>query len=349
MKINKKPFGTLSNGKKIELYTLSAGELALSVSTLGATITSLYAPSAKTGVEDILLGYSTLGGYAADQVFFGATIGRFANRIGGARFAIDGKTYTLLKNVGENCLHGGLKNFSRQVWSAEQYEDKGGVYVRFELKSPDNDEGFPGNLKAAVSYGLTKSNEVAAIYEATVDAPCPINLTNHAYFNLAGEGRGDVLSHEVIIHASEYLPVDEDSITTGEMAKVELTPFDFRLWKPIGLEIDKTAPAAGYDHCYVIDGALDGAPDKLRPVAEVFERSSGRIMRVFATQPGVQFYTGNYLHNIAGKTGSVYNKHAGFCLETQHLPDSPNKPQFPSCIYGPDRKYAEKAVFKFDW
>ncbi|MDR0374164.1 MAG: galactose mutarotase [Treponema sp.] len=345
MKINKKPFGTLSNGKKIELYTLSAGELTLSVSTLGATLTSLYAPSRKTGVEDILLGYSTLGGYAADQAFFGATIGRFANRIGGARFMIDGKTCVLFKNDGENCLHGGLKNFGRQVWSAEQYQDKDGVYVRFELKSPDNDEGFPGDLKAAASYGLTKSNEVAAIYEATVDAPCPVSFTNHAYFNLAGEGRGDTLSHEVIIHASEYLPVDEHGIPTGESAPVDMTPFDFRLWKPIGVDIDKTAPAAGYDHCYVIDGS----PGKLRPAAEVFERSSGRIMRVFTTQPGVQFYTGNHLRGIAGKTGSVYNAHAGFCLETQHFPDSPNKPQFPSCVYGPDRSYAEKAVFKFDW
>lgn len=339
----------LSNGKKIELYTLSAGELTLSVSTLGATLTSLYAPSRKTGVEDILLGYSTLGGYATDPVFFGVTVGRFANRIGGSRFTLDGKTYTLFKNDGENCLHGGLKNFSRQVWSAEQYQDKDGVYVRFGLKSPDNDEGFPGTLKAAVSYGLTLSNEVAITYEAAVSAPCPVNLTNHAYFNLAGEGRGDVLSHEVIIHAAEYIPVDEHGVPTGEVAKVELTPFDFRLWRPIGMDIDKTAPAAGYDHCYVIDGALDGAPGKLRPAAEVFERASGRIMRVFTTQPGVQFYTGNHLHTIAGKNGSVYNKHAGFCLETQHFPDSPNKPQFPSCIYGPKRDYAEKTVFKFEW
>ncbi|MDR0707451.1 MAG: galactose mutarotase [Treponema sp.] len=347
MKINKKPFGMLSNGKKIDLYTLSAGELTLSISTLGATLTSLYAPSRKTGVADILLGYSTLGGYAADSVFLGVTVGRFANRIGGARFTIDDKTYTLFKNDGENCLHAGLKNFGRQVWSAEPYEDKGGVYVRFELKSPAYDEGFPGNLKAAVSYGLTQSNEMTAIYEATVDAPCPVNFTNHAYFNLAGEGRGDTLSHELIIHASEYLPIDEQSVPTGEVAKVELTPFDFRLWKPIGMDIDKTAAGgqAGYDHCYVVTGI----PGKLRPAAEVFERASGRIMRVFTTQPGIQFYSGNYLHNIAGKTGSVYNKHAGFCLETQHFPDSPNKPQFPSCIYGPDRKYVEKAAFKFDW
>ncbi|MDR2194787.1 MAG: galactose mutarotase [Treponema sp.] len=343
MKINKKSFGMLSNGKKIELYTLSAGELSLSISTLGATLTSLYVPSRKTGAEDILLGYSTVGGYAADSVFFGVTVGRFANRIGGARFMIDGKTYNLPKNEGEHCLHAGVKNFGRKVWSAEAYEDKDGVYVRFTLKSPDNDEGFPGNLKAAVSYGLTLSNEVVAMYEAKVDAPCPINITNHAYFNLTGEGRGDVLSHEAIIHASAYLPVDEHFIPTGELLTVERTPFDFRLQKAIGRDIGNVAP--GYDHCYVIDGASG----VLRPAAEVFERSSGRVMRVYTTQPGVQFYTGNYLNNIAGKTGSLYNAHAGFCLETQHFPDSPNKPQFPPCIYGPDKDYAEKVVFQFEW
>ncbi|MDR2792850.1 MAG: galactose mutarotase [Treponema sp.] len=343
MNINKKSFGVLSNGKKVELYTLSAGELSLSISTLGATLTSLYVPSRKTGIEDILLGYSTLGGYAADTAFLGFTIGRFANRIRGSRFTIGGSTYNLPKNEGENCLHAGLKNFGRQVWSAEKYEDKDGVYVRFTLKSPDNDEGFPGNLNAVVSYGLTRSNEVVAMYEAAVDSLCPVNLTNHAYFNLAGEGRGDVLSHELIIHASEYLPVDEHNIPTGEQAKVELTPFDFRVWKTIGRNIGETA--RGYDHCYVIDGA----PGKLRPVAEVFERTSGRLMRVYATHPGVQFYTGNYLNNIAGKAGSFYNTHAGFCLETQHFPDSPNKPQFPPCIYGPDKDYAEKAVFRFEW
>jgi aldose 1-epimerase len=343
MKINKKPFGVISNGKKVDLYTLSAGELSLSISTFGATLTSLYVPSRRTGTQDVLLGYSTLGGYATDTEFLGATVGRFANRIGGARFTIDGKTCYLSKNIGESCLHAGPKNFARQVWDAKEYEDKNGIYVRFELKSPHNDEGFPGNLDAVVSYGLTESNEVVAIYEAKVDAPCPVNFTNHAYFNLRGEGHGDVLSHEVIIHASEYLPVDEESIPTGEMANVQLTPFDFRLWKAIGRDIGEVAP--GYDLCYVVDRARG----KLRPAAEIFERASGRSMRVYTTQPGVQFYTGNNLHNIAGKTGSLYKEHTGFCLETQHFPDSPNKPQFPSAIFGPDRDYAEKAVFKFDW
>jgi aldose 1-epimerase len=344
MKITKKTFGQLSDGKKAELYTLTAGELSLSVTNMGAAVTSLYVPSRKTITGDVLLGYSTLSGYMADSVFLGATVGRFANRIRNAQFTLADKTYKLLKNDGENCLHAGLKNFGRLLWKAEEYKSNEGVFVRFELDSPDTDEGFPGNLKASVTYGLTGGNEMIALYGAKVDAPCPVNLTNHSYFNLAGEGRGDILSHEIIIHSSEYVAVDEAGIPTGEILQVDQTPaLDFRLWKPMGKDIGELKN--GYDHCYVVDGALG----KLRPCAEVFERRSGRIMKVFTTQPGVQFYTGNYLHNIAGKAGSVYHKHSGFCLETQHFPDSPNNPQFPSAIFGPDRDYSEKSVFRFEW
>ncbi len=342
-KISKKTFGILSDGTKVDLYTLSAGELSLSISTLGATLTSLYTPSRKTGAADILLGYSTLGGYTADSVFMGATVGRFANRIGGARFELDGKTYKLHKNDGQNSLHSGLKSFGRRVWSAAQYEENGGVFVRFTLKSPDGEEGFPGDLKASVIYGLNLSQELLVSYKAEVSAPCPVNFTNHAYFNLAGEGRDTILSHEFTLHSSHYVPVDDGNIPIGGLAPVGETPFDFRVWKKVGEEI--AATGVGYDHCFVVDGEYG----KLRPAAEVFEQSSGRVMRVFTTQPGVQFYTGNYLNGVAGKTGSVYSKHAGFCLETQHFPDSPNRPEFPSCIFGPDREYAEQSVFKFDW
>ncbi|MDR0784497.1 MAG: galactose mutarotase [Treponema sp.] len=343
MKITKKTFGTLSSGEEIDLYTLTAGDLRLSASTLGAALTSLYVPSKKNGVADVLLGYSTLGGYAMDAAFFGVTVGRFANRIGGAQFDLNGKTFKLLKNDGENSLHSGLKNFGRLVWKAEQFKTDDGVFVRFELDSPDGDEGFPGKLKASVCYGITKSNEVAADYKAKVDADCPVNLTNHAYFNLTGEGRGDVLAHDIVVHSSYYVEVDAYGIPTGEILPVQGTPFDFRIWKPIGNDIGLTPH--GYDHCFVIDGDVG----KLRPCAEVFEPVSWRTMRVFTTQPGVQFYTGNFLDGVQGKTGSVYGKRAGFCLETQHFPDSPNKPQFPSCIFGPERDYSEKTVFKFDW
>jgi aldose 1-epimerase len=343
MKITKRTFGTLSNGEKVDIYTLAAGDLHLSISTLGATLTCLKVPSKKSGVADVLLGYSTLGGYTVDTVFFGVTVGRFANRIGGARFNLNGKTFTLRKNDGENCLHSGLKNFGRLVWQAESFKTDDGVFVRFELDSPDGDEGFPGELKASVCYGLTKSNEVAATYEARVDADCPVNLTNHAYFNLAGEGRGNILAHEAVIHASRYVEVDAQGIPTGRLLDAQGSPFDFKSRKPIGADIDSTPN--GYDHCFAVDGDI-GA---LRPCADVFEPVSGRNMRVFTTQPGVQFYTGNYLDGVQGKNGSVYGKRDGFCLETQSFPDSPNRPQFPSCVFGPKRDYLEKAVFSFDW
>jgi aldose 1-epimerase len=291
----------------------------------------------------VLLGYATLEAYAYNKPYLGATIGRFANRIGKAEFAVQGKQYQLHKNDGENSLHSGPRGFDKLLWNAEAYEEKDGAFVRFELESPDGDQGFPGNLRAVVSYGLTKSNEIIADYQATVDAPSPVNLTNHAYFNLAGEGKGDILSHEVIIHASSYLEVDNALIPTGKIVPVRDGPFDFRTRKPI--KRDLGAVPGGYDHCFVIDGE----PGKLRPCAEVFEESSGRTMRVLATHPGVQFYSGNHIVEIQGKAGSVYHKQEGFCLETQHFPDTPNKPQFPSVLFGPDRNYHEKALFVFNW
>jgi len=341
MKISKKTFGVLSYGKKVHLYTLKAGELALSISTLGAAWTSLRIPSAERGKDDILLGFSSFDGFVNNRHYLGVTAGRFANRIGGAKFSLKGKDYSLFKNDGENYLHGGRLGFCKQLWKAEAYEERDGVFVRFELKSPDGDEGYPGNLRAAVSYGLTKSNELVADYQARVDLPCPINLTNHAYFNLAGEGRGmDILSTELKLNCSSYLEADENLIPTGKLIPVADTPFDFTAKKPIGRDI-----RAGYDHCFVIDGE----PGDLRPFAEVYEPFSGRSMRGFTTQPGVQLYTGNLLSSLPGKIASVYEKHSGFCLETQHFPDSPNRPEFPSAIFGPDRDYHEKAVFAFDW
>lgn len=219
--------------------------------------------------------------------------------------------------------------------------DASGSYVTFELDSPDNDEGFPGNLKDSVTYGLGKSNEIIAGYRAELDAPCPVNITNHTYFNLAGEGCCGILSHKARIYASYYVEVDAKLIPTGRLLPVAGSPFDFREQKPFGRDI--AAAGTGYDHCYVIDGASG----TLRPCAEVFEESSGITMRVSTTQPGCQLYTGNFLDGIAGKPGSTYNKYDGFCLETQYLPDSPNRPEFPSAIFGPDRPYNEKTVFSF--
>jgi aldose 1-epimerase len=241
MKISKKTFGLLSDGKKVHLYTLKAGELTLSISTLGATWTSLMVPSRRKITDDILLGYGSFDGYVNNS-YFGVTVGRFANRIGGAAFSLGSKKYSLYKNDGESSLHGGRAAFSGRVWEAEAYEERDGVFVRFELKSPDGDEGYPGKLRAVVSYGLTKSNEVVADYEAKVDAPCPVNLTNHAYFNLSGEGRGaDVLSTELKLYCSSYLEVDKALIPTGKLIAVEDNPFDFRKQKPIGRDIQALA------------------------------------------------------------------------------------------------------------
>jgi len=347
MKVSKKTFGLLPNGKKVHLYTLKAGDLALSLSTLGAAWTSLRVPSSLKGTDDILLGFSSFDGYVNNK-YFGVTVGRFANRIGGAKFSIGGKDHSLYKNEGENTLHGGRIPFSKKVWKAEAYEERDGVFVRFELKSHDGEEGYPGNLWATVNYGLTKANEIVIDYEAKLDALCPVNLTNHAYFNLAGEGRGiDVLSTEVKLYCSSYLEVDETLIPTGVILPTEGGPLDFKVRKPIGRDIASLAALkiGGYDHCFVVDGE----PGKLRPFAEVYDPFSGRSMRGFTTQPGLQFFTGNNISSLQGKNGVFYEKYGGFCLETQHFPDSPNKPDFPPAVFGPTQDYHEKAVFAFDW
>jgi aldose 1-epimerase len=343
MKISKKIFGILSSGEKVFLYTLKAGDLSLSISSLGAAWTSLIVPSRKNIKEDVLLGFSTLESYTNKTNYMGATIGRFGNRIGKGVFTLNGKTCNLYKNDGIHTLHGGRAGFDRIVWKADAYEERDGIFVRFELLSLDGDEGYPGKCKATVCYGLTKSNEIVVDYEAKLDAPCPINLTNHSYYNLAGEGKGDILSHEVTLYSSSYIEVDDTLIPTGKLIPVSNTPFDFRSRKPVKRDIN--AAGGGYDHCFTVDGTAGG----LRPAAEVCEPVSGRTMKVFTTQPGIQFYTGNFLDNMPGKMGAVYNKHAGFCLETQHFPDSPNRPEFPSSIYGPDRDYHEKALFSFSW
>jgi aldose 1-epimerase len=355
VKIREKTFGVLASGKKVRLYTLKAGGLSLSLSTLGATWTSLLVPSRKGPAEDVLLGYSTLAGYVHNTAYLGATLGRFANRIGGGGFALNGRRYELGKNRGCHTLHGGPRGFDKLLWKAEAYEEQDGVFVRFELESPDGDQGFPGNLTAVVSYGLTKSRELVADYQARVDADCPVNLTNHAYFNLAGEGRGLILDHEALIHGSAYLELDRDQIPTGRLVPAQ-GPFDFSSPKPIGLDFEGTrgtnasklddgSDGPGYDHCFV----LDGDPGELRPCADVFEPRSGRSMRVFTTQGGVQFYTGNFLDGLVGKMGSVYGRHSGFCLETQGLPDAPNRKEFPSAVFGPDRDYHERSIFAFNW
>jgi aldose 1-epimerase len=343
MSITTKTLSILSSGEEVELYSLKEGEMTLILSSLGASIISIIVPSANKKTHDVCLGYSTLEAYTRNTGFLGVTVGRFANRIGGCAFTLDGRTYKLYDNDGGNSLHGGRRGFDKYIWKGRQHLESNGSFVTFELDSPASDEGYPGNLKASVSYGLSKSNEIIAEYDAVVDALCPVNLTNHTYFNLAGEGNGDILSHKAGIYASSYVETDERLIPTGRLLPVSGSPFDFRKQKTFGRDI--AAVGNGYDHCYIIDGTAG----TLRPCAEVFEENSGITMRVSTTQPGCQLYTGNSLDNITGKLGSVYNKHSGFCLETQHFPDSPNHPEFPSSIFGPDRRYHEKTVFAFSW
>jgi len=343
MDIKEKKFGTISNGKKVKIFTLEAGDLKLSLINYGASWTSLLVPSRNGGKDDVLLGYSGLSGYLNNGPYIGVTVGRFANRIKDANFTLNGRTYHLAANDGKNNLHSGPRGFDKLLWDAEAYEENEGVYVRFELESPDGDCGFPGRLKAAVSYGLTKNNELVADYQVKVNEPCPVNLTNHSYFNLAGEGKGSILSHELLLNSSSYVQVDKNAIPTGKLVPVKGTAFDFTSRKRI--DTDFGMMLKGYDHCFVVDGEIG----KMRPCAEVYEPVSGRTMKVFTTQPSVQFYTGNFLNNVAGKHGSCYDKHSGLCLETQHYPDSPNQSAFPSCIMGPGKDYHEKAVFSFSW
>lgn len=343
-----KCFGTLADGSDVALFTVKEGDLTLSLSSLGAALTSLTVPSKAYGSDDILLGFSSFDGYVSNPAYFGLTVGRFANRIRDARFLLDGKEYHVSKNKPECSLHGGKLGFSRRLWQAEPYTDGDGTFVRFELMSPDGDQGYPGNLKASVSYGLTRSHQLVAVYEAKVDAPCPVNLTNHAYFNLAGEGRGiDVLSNEVQLACSFYVEVDESLLPTGRLLPVEGTPFDFREQKTLGKDIKQltSTRAGGFDHCLVIDGE----PGTLRYFCEIYDPVTRRRMTGYTTLPGVQLYTGNMLHGISGKIGSVYGSHDGLCLETQYFPDSPNQFGFPSAVFSPERDYYEKTVFSFQW
>ena len=344
----KKCFGTLSDGNDVTLFTIEEGELKLSLSSLGAALTSLSVPSREHGTDDILLGFSSFEGYVENPAYFGTTVGRFANRIRDGRFFLNGKEYYISKNKPDCSLHGGRLGFSRRLWQAEPYMDGDGTFVRFELMSPDGDQGYPGNLKASVSYGLTKNHQLVAVYEAKVDAPCPVNLTNHAYFNLAGEGRGmDVLSNEVRLACSSYVEVDESLFPTGRLRSVAGTPFDFRQKKTLGKDINQLTRtvAGGFDHCL----AIDGEPGKLRFFGEIRDPVTGRWMTGYTTLPGVQLYTANMLHGLSGKSGSVYGPHDGLCLETQYFPDSPNQRVFPSAVFSPDREYYEKTVFTFQW
>lgn len=342
--IERATFGTLPDGAVVERFTLrNAASIEVVLSSLGAAIHSIRTPDRDGRMADVVLGFETLDQWVTNPPFFGVVVGRYANRIARGRFTLDGVTYTLATNNGQNHLHGGNRGFDKVVWQAEPVE--GANAVAFTYASPDGDEGYPGALTVRVTYTLNDDGELQLDYTANTDKPTVVNLSNHAYFNLAGTGT--VLDHELQIHADRYTPVDETLIPTGELAAVEGTPFDFRQATPIGARITADHPqiriGGGYDHNFV----LNGTSGQLRPAAAAYDPSSGRTLEVRTTEPGVQLYSGNFADPIVGRGGQAYPRHAGFCLETQHFPDSPNQSAFPSTVLRPGETFTSTTVFRF--
>lgn len=342
-------FGKTKAGDEVSLYTLkNAKGMEVGITPWGATIVSIKVPDRKGNMKDVVLGFDSLDGYLGKEPYFGAAIGRYGNRIGRGKFTLDGKVYVLALNNGANHLHGGSVGFDKKLWQAHEVSNKLGQAIELSYTSPDGEEGYPGTLAATITYTLTNANELRIDYQATTDKPTVVNLTNHSYFNLAGEGQGDILDHKVLIKAGRYTPVDSGLIPTGELRKVKGTPFDFTKPHAVGERINENDEqlkfGKGYDHNWV----LDGRAGKLRLAARVSESQSGRVMEVLTTEPGLQFYSGNFLDGSDhGKGGKAYEQHSAFCLETQHFPDSPNKSAFPSTILKPGQHYQSTTVYRF--
>jgi aldose 1-epimerase len=348
--IKKESFGTLPDGTPVDLYTVTNSHgIEIRATNYGGIVVSLRVPDKKGNLDDIALGFDDLKGYLANTPYFGAIIGRYGNRIANGKFALDGREYSLAKNNGPNSIHGGLNGFNKVVWHAEQFQTSAGVGLILTYTSKDGEEGYPGNLKTKVTYTLTDKNEWIIDYEAVTDKATPVNLTEHTYFNLAGEGTSDVLGHEMELKASRFTPVDQNLIPTGELRAVKGTPLDFTQSTAIGARIDSDYEQLrlghGYDHNFVVDAAAKNSDPVL--AARVKDPTSGRVLEVYTTQPGIQFYTGNFLDGtITGKKGHVYKQHYGFCLETQHFPDSPNHPEFPTTILKPGQTYQSRTIYK---
>ena len=347
MSLQKAPFGKTKDGVDVDLYTLANSHgLSVRIITYGAIVTSVRTPDRDGRLGEVTLGFDAIEGYLAGHPYFGAIAGRVANRIAGGRFTIDGVEYKLATNNGANHLHGGLKGFDKVVWRAEPVEGKDRLGVKLSHLSPDGDEGYPGNLSVTVVYTLSEANELTIDYTADTDKATPINLTNHAYWNLADGGKSNVLGHRLTVNAERYLPVDDGSIPTGELRHVKGTPMDFTQEAALGARIAQVGGTpGGYDHCYVLKKLPGGAP--LTLAAKVVEPASGRVMEVYTTEPGVQLYTGNYLDGTLKSRGAVYEKRHGFCLEAQHFPDSINQPSFPLTLLKPGETYAQTTVHKF--
>lgn len=346
MNVESTPFGTTRNGREVTLYTLANDNgMEVGVLNYGGIITKIIVPAADGTSGDVVLGLDTLADYETKSPFFGCITGRVANRLAQGRFTLDGQTYQLAQNNGENHLHGGLVGFDKVVWDAEPFAVDGGVGVRLRYLSHDGDQGYPGALDTSVTYMLTNENSLRIDYEATTDAATILNLTNHTYFNLAGGG--NIGGHVVTLDAAAFTPVDGTLIPTGELRSVEGTPHDFRTPTAIGVRIEEDDEqlklGGGYDHNWVVLGE----PGTLRRAARVEEPTTGRVLEVYTTQPGVQLYTGNMMPDITGKGGQEYTRRTGFCLETQHFPDAPNQPNFPSIVLRPGEHFHETTVFQF--
>jgi aldose 1-epimerase len=348
-RIERKPFGRTPAGEGVERFTLSrSGAPTVAITNYGGYLVSVLAPDRAGRHADVILGYEDLAGYLGDTSYLGSLIGRYANRIGKGRFTLGGSAFALATNNGPNHLHGGKVGFGKKAWRAAVVSGPDGEALELRLTSPDGDEGYPGTLEVTVVYSLTADGGLRIDYAATTDRDTLVNLTNHAHFNLAGEGSGDVLGHELAIEADEFTPVDATLIPTGERRPVEGTPLDFRKPTAIGARIadphEQLKAGGGYDHNFV----LRGAGRTLRRAARVVEPKSGRVLEVLTTEPGLQFYSGNFLDGtIVGKSGKAYAHRGGFCLEAQLFPDSPNRPEFPSAVLRRGATYTQTTVYRF--
>lgn len=346
--IAKQDYGITTDGQKVDQYILKNGNgLQVDIITYGGRITALKTPDKNGSFKNVVLGFDNLAQYEKDNPFFGALIGRYGNRIAGGKFSLNDKTYQLAKNNGENNLHGGVKGFDRKVWEAKTKESPTSVSLLLTYVSPDGEEGFPGTLTTNVTYTLNDDNSLEVRYEATTDKSTIVNLTQHAYFNLSGDFSNTILDHELELLADHYLPVDKGLIPTGKLEAVEGSPFDFRKAKVIGQDITKEniqlQLGGGFDHCWVLNDQESG----YRRVAAAYHPGSGRYLEVFTDEPGIQFYSGNFLDGtLPAPNGGTYAKRSGLCLETQHYPDSPNQNKFPSVTLEPGEKYSSKTTFK---
>ena len=346
----KSTFGKTTDGQQADLYVLRNKKgMQVAITNFGATIVSVKVPDRNGKVADVVLGYDDVKGYEDGKAYFGATVGRYANRIAHGEFTLNGATYTLAKNDGENHLHGGVRGFSKKLWTARDVSTANRPALEFTYVSEDGEEGYPGKLNASVTFTLTDKSELIIEYAAATDKATVINLTNHSYFNLAGQDSGDIFSHHLILYADKFTPVDATLIPTGELRNVKGTPFDFTRAEAIGTRINQSDQqlkfGKGYDHNWVLNKNKAGG---LSPAAELYDAQTGRVINVRTTEPGVQFYSGNFLDGTArGKAGKAYKYRTGLCLETQHFPDSPNHPDFPTTTLKPGERFRSTTIYAF--